>query len=332
MGIYVEVFFVGFVFVFGVVDSFEEVVFFVEYVVMDIVYVGELYVSVYVDFDDIVVDGIEVFLFVGVGVIVEDEEDGFVVVGFDGGFDVGLVFVEEFRVEFDVVGFVDIVDVVEVGSDGEVGGNGGEGVVDVEDVFGLGVEGVVVDIFVVDIVFFIIGDIDFYFELLFYGSSVFEVGGGGFDVLVDFFFGEIDYVGGEEGFVGGFEVSFVGIEYVIELWEEFFGVVVGVEDDRDVVGRGDLVDEVSIGDGVSDGGSLVSVVYVLGRVLGVVSWWGLIWRVKNYFVGEVSGIVLGYLEDDGSFGIVGSFERGDDGGGGGDVLEGLLVEFVLFGL
>jgi hypothetical protein len=127
-------------------------------------------------------------------------------------------------------------------------------------------------------------------------------------------------------------VSLVGIEHAIEPWEELLGAVVGVEDDRDAVGRGDLADEVSTGDGASDGGSLVSVAHALGRVLGAASRRGLIWRVKNYLAGEVSGTALGHLEDDGSLGIAGSLERGDDGGGGGDVLEGLLAEFALPGL
>jgi hypothetical protein len=50
------------------------------------------------------------------------------------------------------------VHVAEASGDGEVGADGGEGVVNGEDVLGLGVEGVVVDVFVVDAVFFTAGD------------------------------------------------------------------------------------------------------------------------------------------------------------------------------
>ena len=63
--------------------------------------------------------------------------------------------------QLDVAGLVDAVDVAETGGDGEVGGDGGEGLVDVEDVLRLSVEGVVVDVLVVDAVFFSAGDANF---------------------------------------------------------------------------------------------------------------------------------------------------------------------------
>ena len=91
----------------------------------------------------------------------EDQVDGFGFLGAGGGGDVRLVLAEELRVQFHVSGLVDAVHVSETGGDAEVGGYGGEGLVDVEDVFGLGVEGVVVDVFVVDAVFFAAGDADF---------------------------------------------------------------------------------------------------------------------------------------------------------------------------
>lgn len=72
-----------------------------------------------------------------------------------------LVLAEELRVQLDVSGLVHAVDVAEAGGDAEVGRYGAEGVVDVQDVFGLGVEGVVIDVFVVNTVFFAAGDADF---------------------------------------------------------------------------------------------------------------------------------------------------------------------------
>lgn len=68
---------------------------------------------------------------------------------------------KELGSELYVARFVDAVDVAEAGGDAEEGGDCGEGFVDVEDVFGLGVEGVVVDVFVVDAVFFAAGYADF---------------------------------------------------------------------------------------------------------------------------------------------------------------------------
>jgi hypothetical protein len=53
------------------------------------------------------------------------------------------------------------VHVAEASGDGEVRADRSEGVVDGEDILGLGVEGVVVDVFVVDAVFFTAGDTDF---------------------------------------------------------------------------------------------------------------------------------------------------------------------------
>jgi len=64
-------------------------------------------------------------------------------------------------VEFDVTGFVHAVDVAEAGGDGEVGADLGERVVNVPDIFGLGVERVVVNVFVVDTVLFTTSDTDF---------------------------------------------------------------------------------------------------------------------------------------------------------------------------
>jgi hypothetical protein len=91
---------------------------------------------------------------------VEDEEDGLV-----GGrtgllLDVLLVLGEELGVELDVAGLVDTVNVTEASGNGEVGADGGEGVLDGQDVLGLGVEGVVVNILVVDTVLLTTGDTD----------------------------------------------------------------------------------------------------------------------------------------------------------------------------
>lgn len=62
--------------------------------------------------------------------------------------------------EPDVAGLVDTVDVTEASGNGEVRADGGEGVLDGQDVLGLGVEGVVVNILVVDTVLLTTGDTD----------------------------------------------------------------------------------------------------------------------------------------------------------------------------
>lgn len=90
----------------------------------------------------------------------EDEEDGLVLLGLELLLDVGLVLGEELGVQADVAGLVDTVDVTETSGNGEVGGDGSEGLLDGEDVLGLGVQGVVVDVLVVDTVLLTTGDTD----------------------------------------------------------------------------------------------------------------------------------------------------------------------------
>jgi hypothetical protein len=92
---------------------------------------------------------------------VEDEENGLVLLGASLLLDVGLVLGEELGVEADVAGLVDTVNIAETSSNGEVGGDGGESVVDGENVLGLGVEGVVVNVLVVDTVLLTTSDSNF---------------------------------------------------------------------------------------------------------------------------------------------------------------------------
>lgn len=75
-----------------------------------------------------------------------------------------LVLAEELRPELDVSGLINAVDVTKTGSDREVGRDGVKGRVDIPDVLGLGVEGVVVDRGVVNTVLLTTGDTDFHFK------------------------------------------------------------------------------------------------------------------------------------------------------------------------
>lgn len=228
LGTYVEVLLVGLVVTIGVADSSEEVVLLVEHVVADTGHVGELHVGVHVDLYDTVADGVEVLLLAGARATVEDEEDGLVVGGVDGGLDVSLVLAKELGVQLNVAGLVDTVDVAEAGGNGEVGRDGREGVVDVENVLGLGVERGVVNVLVVDTILLTTGDTNLHLEPLLHGSGTLEVGGGGLDVPVDGLLRQINHVRGEEGLAGGLEVSLVGIEHAIEPGEELLSAVVSV--------------------------------------------------------------------------------------------------------
>lgn len=90
----------------------------------------------------------------------EDQEQRLVLSGTGLGLGVGLVLSEELGVQLDVAGLVDTVDVTETSGNREVGGDGFKRGVDVVDVLGLGVKGVVVNSGVVDTILLTTGDSD----------------------------------------------------------------------------------------------------------------------------------------------------------------------------
>lgn len=315
---YVKVLLVGLVLTVGVSDSGADVVLLVDHVVTDTRAVGELHVSVHVDLDDTVADGIEVLLLGGARAAVEDEEDGLGVLRADGGLDVLLVLAEELGVELDVARLVDTVDVAEASGNGEVGGDGREGVVDVEDVLGLSVEGGVVNVLIVDTILLTTGDTNLHLEPLLHGGSTLEVLGGGLDVPLNRLLREIDHVRGEKGLAVGLEVGLIGIEHAVEPGEELLGAVVGVKDDGDAVGGSEGADEVGGSDRAGNGGGLVTVAHTLHLVSFDVTSRN---DYETYLASKVGGTALGELEDDRGLGIAGSLESSDDGGGRGDVLS-----------
>lgn len=152
---------VGLVSTLGVTDGGQEVVLLVEDVVTDTGQVGVLHVSVKVDLDNTVANGLLVLGLGGTGATVEDEENGLVLLGANLLLDVLLVTREELGVELDVAGLVDTVNITETSGNGEVGGDGSESLVDGEDVLRLSVEGVVVNVLVVDTVFLTTSDTNF---------------------------------------------------------------------------------------------------------------------------------------------------------------------------
>lgn len=162
----IEELLVGLVSTIGVTDLLHEVVLVLEDEVTDTGQVGVLHVSVDVDLDDTVADGLLELGLGGAGATVEDKEDG--LVGGRAGLllDVLLVLGEELGVELDVAGLVDTVDIAEASGNREVGADGSKGVLDGQNVLGLGVEGVVVNILVVDTVLLTTGDTDLLWDLL----------------------------------------------------------------------------------------------------------------------------------------------------------------------
>ena len=154
----IEVLLVGLVSTIGVTDSRLEVVLLVLDVVTDTGKVGVLHVSVDVDLDDTIADGLLVLCLRRARATMEDEENGLVGLRAELLLDVLLVLGEELGVKADVAGLVDTVDVTETSGNGEVGADRGQGVANGQDVLGLGVEGVVVNILVVDTVLLTTGD------------------------------------------------------------------------------------------------------------------------------------------------------------------------------
>ena len=75
--------------------------------------------------------------------------------------DIRLVLGKKFGVELDIAGLVDAVNITKTSGDAEVGRDLREGGPDVVDIFGLGIERIVVDILVIDTVFFAASDTNF---------------------------------------------------------------------------------------------------------------------------------------------------------------------------
>jgi hypothetical protein len=92
---------------------------------------------------------------------VEDKEYRLVFFGTNLFLNVRLVFPEEFRMEFDVAGFVDPMNVSEAGRNWKVRRNLGQSLMDVVDILRLGVESIIINIFVVDTIFLATSYADF---------------------------------------------------------------------------------------------------------------------------------------------------------------------------
>lgn len=91
----------------------------------------------------------------------EDEEDRLVSLSALLVLDVLLVLVEEFGVELDIARLVNTVHITEACGNGEIRRDLLQGGVDLVNILGLGIERVVVDILVVDTIFFTTSDANF---------------------------------------------------------------------------------------------------------------------------------------------------------------------------
>lgn len=138
-----------------------DVVLLVENIITDTSEVSVLQISIEVDLNNTIADGIQILLLGRSGSTVEDQEDWLILLCSNSILDVLLVLAEELWVKLDVSWLVDTVDVTETSSDREVWGDWGKSLVDGKDILGLGVERVVVNIFVVNTILLTASDTDF---------------------------------------------------------------------------------------------------------------------------------------------------------------------------
>jgi hypothetical protein len=144
------------------------------------------------------------------------------------------------------------MDVSEPGRDAKVGRDLDKCLVDLPDVLGLGVEGVVVDILVVDTILLAASDANLHLEPLLPGGGTLEVLGRGLDIVLNILLRKIDHMAAEEGNTGLLEEGLVGVHHPVEPGKKLLGatswncqtidqskeaeaghLLIAVEDDRD---------------------------------------------------------------------------------------------------
>jgi hypothetical protein len=149
------------------------------------------------------------------------------------------VLAQQFRVEFDISSLVDTVNVSKSSSNGKEVGNLEisiskstyrlECIVNVQNVLRLSIQTGIVDMFVVDTIFFTTRDSNFHFKQTLHGSHTFQVIGANFDVFFLGFFRQVEHVRGKERFPILLEVFFVSLQHSIEPREQLFGTMVRVD-------------------------------------------------------------------------------------------------------
>lgn len=92
-----------------------------------------------------------------------------------------------------------------------------------------------------------------------HGCNTLEVLGCGLDVPLDGLLRQIDHVAGEERLAVELEIPLILIEHAVQPREQLLGAVIGVEDNRNAVGRGNTSDVVSSRDGSGNGSFLVAI-------------------------------------------------------------------------
>ena len=152
------------------------------------------------------------------------------------------------------------MDVSEPGRDAEVGRDLDKSLVDLPDVLRLGVEGVVVDILVVDTILLAASDANLHLEPLLPGGGTLKVLGRGLDIVLNILLRKIDHVAAEEGNTSLLEEGLVGVHHPVEPGKKLLGAVVAVKDHGNAIRAGYGANVVCAGDGASNRRSLVGAI------------------------------------------------------------------------
>jgi len=182
--------------------------------------------------------------------------------------DVFLVQAQNFWSQLDVTRLVNTVHITECSGNREIRADFAQRVVDLMNIAALRVKRSVVDISVINAVFFTASDTDFHLKPntnLIHPLKVLAADG---NILFFGLFRKVEHMRGEEGLLVLLVVRLIGFEHTVEPLQELLGAVVRVEDDRHSIRGSDGTDIVRGGDGTGNGRLLVLVIETLAAEEG----------------------------------------------------------------
>jgi hypothetical protein len=169
---------------------------------------------------------------------VEDKEDGKVIISLELLLDISLMLAEEFRVQANVTRSIDTVDVTKSSGNGEEISDLREGLVDIPDILRLGIEGSVINVLVVNTIFFTTSDTNLHLKKTAKGCETLQVLEANLNVLLLGLFGKIQHVRREEGLTVSLVVSLISLNHTIEPGKKLLSTVVRVGDDGNAISAG----------------------------------------------------------------------------------------------
>jgi hypothetical protein len=169
---------------------------------------------------------------------VEDKEDGKVIISLELLLDISLMLAEELRVQANVTRSIDTVDVTESSGNGEEISDLREGPVDIPDILRLGIEGSIINVLVVNTIFFTTSDTNLHLKKTAKGCETLQVLEANLNVLLLGLFGKIQHVRREEGLTVSLVVSLISLNHTIEPGKKLLSTVVRVGDDGNAISAG----------------------------------------------------------------------------------------------